>query len=376
MPRISRAAAGAAATRQSKMSKKIIPIDSSDRPGPSSKPALAKGKAWRRALDENQAVDSAKFGQGPMQDVHLEVRRNSFAVFGQGSGGGVRLSEYQATHERLIRQTKTVIMDTEFAAKCVRKRHNQKIFLFDLVLYLACMYVYFNVLISQFQIDSSFELERSMRDYMMQEELAEVKSLAGVFDYLETKLMPQLFPDDTWYNGDVYSSNEQGFILNYNKLVAGFSLIQQRVDTNKTCLSSSRFGEFLPDCWPAFSAESASSKVFGRLRNPTQYAPDKGTKKFSQVFPLDAELSQLMLMELKRNRWLDKQTRTVEAAFAIFNSAKQVRPFLASLAKSPILNRLLNHTYFRNAYFHTLFFADVLSSVSQVHAARDGQTRV
>jgi hypothetical protein len=332
MPRIARAA-GVAAIRQSKMShKKITPTDSSDlRPGPSSKPSLAKGKAWRRAMDENQAVDSTKFGRGPMQDVHLEVRRNSLGVFGcQGSGGGVSLSEYQAMHERLIEQTKTVALDTELATKCVRKRHNQKIFLFDLVLYLVCMYVYFNVLISQFQIDSSFELERSMRDYMSQEELAEVKSLAGVFGYLETKLLPQLFPDDTWYNGDVYSSKEEGFILNYNKLVAGFSLIQQRVDTNKTCLSSSRFGEFLPDCWPAFSEESASSKIFGRLRNPTQYAPDKGTKKFSQVFPLDAELSQLMLKELKRNRWLDKQSRTVEATFAIFNSAKQVRSFLAN----------------------------------------------
>eukprot|EP00960_Hanusia_phi_P016863 496648-Hanusia_phi.AAC.1 len=39
--------------------------------------------------------------------------------------------------------------------------------------------------------------------------------------------MPNVFPE-TWYNGDAYNTNESGYILNYNKLVGGLLINQQR----------------------------------------------------------------------------------------------------------------------------------------------------
>jgi hypothetical protein len=264
-------------------------------------------------------TEDASLSGSPDADVqHQDIQDNASALFGPATPA------YHAKHKALIRRTKGIVLDSHHATKCVQKRHAQKIFLFDLVVYLIFMSVYFMTLVSQFQITSSFELERSMRDYMKQEDLESVKTLEDAFDYLEQKLLPQLFPNDNWYNGDAYAEDEKGFILNYNKLVAGFSLIQQRVDTNVTCVASKRFAEFLPECWPALSPESTSSAVFGQQRNPIQYMPDAGTSEFSQTFPLDSELSMFMLNELKRNRWLDKQSRTVEAAFVIFNSAKQM----------------------------------------------------
>jgi hypothetical protein len=216
-----------------------------------------------------------------------------------------------------MKDSQRIVLDSSHATEVAHKRHLQKMAMCNVIVYLIFMMVYFTMLFSQFRITESFELERSLRNYMT--DPSGVKTLNGVFGYLENSMMPALFPEEKWYNGDVYSSQESGFILNYNKLVAGFSLIQKRVDTNVTCDVSKRFATFLPECWPALSEESISTKIFGRERNPVQYHVDEGTMEFSQRFPMDPELSNLMLMELKRNRWLDKQTRSLEANFVIFN---------------------------------------------------------
>ena len=52
-----------------------------------------------------------------------------------------------------------------------------------------------------------------MRDYLKRDDLEEVKTLEDIFGYLSDSLMPQLFPDETWYNGDPYKPEEQVSIL-------------------------------------------------------------------------------------------------------------------------------------------------------------------
>jgi hypothetical protein len=151
-----------------------------------------------------------------------------------------------------------------------------------------------------------------------------VNSFENFWTYLETGLVGGLFPAQEWYNGAPFNADERGFLLNYNKLVAGFSLIQQRVDTNATCAHSKRFSSFLPTCWPALSTETMTSIPFGPEYSPAQFKADPETGNFRIGFPLDADLSGRMIQELKKDRWLDKNTRTIRVEFSIFNSAKQL----------------------------------------------------
>jgi hypothetical protein len=52
----------------------------------------------------------------------------------------------------------------------------------------------------------------------------------GIFDWIQTGLLPQIFPKQEWYNGDLYNEFEKNYFLEYNRIVGGVKLIQRRVD--------------------------------------------------------------------------------------------------------------------------------------------------
>lgn len=52
----------------------------------------------------------------------------------------------------------------------------------------------------------------------------------GIFDWIQTGLLPRIFPKQQWYNGDFFTDFEKDYFLEYNKVVGGVKLTQRRVD--------------------------------------------------------------------------------------------------------------------------------------------------
>ena len=40
-----------------------------------------------------------------------------------------------------------------------------------------------------------------------------------IFDWLETGLVPKLFPKQEWYNGEPFTEFERDYFMNYNRVV-------------------------------------------------------------------------------------------------------------------------------------------------------------
>ena len=149
--------------------------------------------------------------------------------------------------------------------------------------------------------------------------------LGGVWNFVEHGLISGLFPAQQWYNGQPFKEHEQGYLQNYNILVAGFSMYQRRIATNSDCAQSKKFPTWRASkhCWPKLTDETATTKPFGTAANPEFYVADrKGT--YRQAFPLDGDLALAMLGELQDNLWLDKNSREISTEFTIYNSAMQL----------------------------------------------------
>ena len=108
-------------------------------------------------------------------------------------------------------------------------------------------------------------------------------------------------------------------------MIAGFSLIQTRVDKDKACIVSDKFNNWnaARNCWPALTPETKSVQPFGPKHYPNQYKSDEAGR-FRQAFPLDNDLAVSMVKELKDNLWLDKMTREITVEFTVYNSAAQL----------------------------------------------------
>ncbi len=82
------------------------------------------------------------------------------------------------------------------------------------------------VVVEQMQIRSRYELEGAMLENAQQWEtggrqrdISDIENMDDVWDWLEGSLVPFVFPEETWYNGDPYAADEKGFLLHYNQLV-------------------------------------------------------------------------------------------------------------------------------------------------------------
>ena len=64
--------------------------------------------------------------------------------------------------------------------------------------------------------------------------LQDVTDHASFFDYLQNTIMPNVFPSE-WYNEQPLNTQETGYILQYNKLVGGLLLTQNRGTLRPAC---------------------------------------------------------------------------------------------------------------------------------------------
>jgi hypothetical protein len=98
---------------------------------------------------------------------------------------------------------------------------------------LSCFLVFFGlycaILISQIHPEQIFALDEALRQRVVDEsgELQQVTVLEDLYSYLSNTIMPGVFPGQ-WYNDANYTTAESGYILDYNKLVGGLLIVQER----------------------------------------------------------------------------------------------------------------------------------------------------
>ena len=146
--------------------------------------------------------------------------------------------------------------------------------------------LFFWVVVDQMQIWKRFDLETAMKQYATegpassaggrgrrgsagdQEATTDVKSIDDVFPWLETTIVGSVFPPEEWYNGDAYSADEVGYVVNFNRLVGGFQIVQKRVAANVNCPHDERFGDWAGDCYHQYGDDWRMETSFGPPHDP------------------------------------------------------------------------------------------------------------
>lgn len=225
--------------------------------------------------------------------------------------------------------------------------------LLRVIMYIVFMVLYFTMLIMQRQTKDAFMLETALYerltyDYTTQKgqtlAFQDIRTVDQFWDWLHYGLMNMVFKDDAWYNGDPIESGDPenyGYVFWYSKPVSAFELVQHRIQPIDAGRMNPRFRKFYPTVWPRvpfFSEQLGSQKQaisksetgmaryvteekrsFGPPSDPHKYVwhADKdyefGGGGYYVEFSTDRQLSQYMLDELKKDRWIDKQTRRVMA---------------------------------------------------------------
>ncbi len=93
------------------------------------------------------------------------------------------------------------------------------------------------ILLTQMQPDKIFSLDEALRQRVVDESGAlqnDVTVLEDLYGYLTDQIMPNVFPA-SWYNDDAFTTAESGYILNYNKLVGGLLIVQERGTATSPC---------------------------------------------------------------------------------------------------------------------------------------------
>ena len=155
--------------------------------------------------------------------------------------------------------------------------------------YMFFFLLFFWVVVDQMQVWKRFDLETAMKQYATegpdssaggrgrrgsagdQEATTDVKSIDDVFPWLQTTIVGSVFPPEEWYNGDAYSADEVGYVVNFNRLVGGFQIVQKRVAANVNCLDDERFGDWAGDCYHQYGDEWRMELPYGPPHDPEKY---------------------------------------------------------------------------------------------------------
>ena len=220
--------------------------------------------------------------------------------------------------------------------KSIRKTSIRRFALFALF-----MFTYFIVLTMQRSLSDSFALESAIKNRVVSIEsptgvtFDKITNVVQLWDWLESSFFDLIFPEERWYNGDLINAtnpNEAGYVFMYNKPIAGFELVQHRVSPGVGCDLSPDFCNVYPTVWVDLDSSTTTSdpsstddKPFGPAYDPHKYkwrpdnAGEYGGGGYMVDFPLDAEVAAYKVQELKHDRWIDKQTRKLQAVFTVYN---------------------------------------------------------
>jgi hypothetical protein len=83
-----------------------------------------------------------------------------------------------------------------------------------------------------------FTLDEVLRNRVVDEKhsLQQITTHADFFQYLKTQILPTVFQNQ-WYNNESFKTSEAGYIMQYNKLVGGLLIVQERGMDTSPCLA-------------------------------------------------------------------------------------------------------------------------------------------
>ena len=86
------------------------------------------------------------------------------------------------------------------------------------------------------QPQNIFALDEVLREKVVDEHrsLQQITSHADLFQYLNNQIVPTVF-QSSWYNNVSFKTSEIGYIMQYNKLVGGLLIVQERGITTSPC---------------------------------------------------------------------------------------------------------------------------------------------
>jgi hypothetical protein len=119
---------------------------------------------------------------------------------------------------------------------CIQWRKSKKGW-WELMRFILFFGLYCAILLAQIQPDKIFSLDEALRQRVVDESGTlqnDITALEDLYQYLTDQIMPNVFPA-TWYNDDSFTTAESGYILNYNKLVGGLLIVQERGTALSPC---------------------------------------------------------------------------------------------------------------------------------------------
>mmetsp|Transcript_29978 Transcript_29978/g.73795 ORF Transcript_29978/g.73795 Transcript_29978/m.73795 type:complete len:819 (-) Transcript_29978:367-2823(-) len=244
----------------------------------------------------------------------------------------------------------------------------------ELIAYTGFFLLYVFVLTMQLEVPIAYQIDTMVRNNLLDQDgaLAAVQTQGDVFSYLLAEfgddgnfdptteplggVLGKLF-ESTWYNDDPFVPDEQGYLFNYNRLIGGVQIIQQR-GASGPCAGTSMYDDFYPTCYtsdlisanppwksnssgwyqdftdPEYLNKSEASKFGDRavLEDPTksykdfilssfQYDPSDDAQGYKVFLSLadgtDRNLEKIR--QLRQLRWLDKGTRTLQIKYTFYN---------------------------------------------------------
>ncbi|CAE7315498.1 pkd2 [Symbiodinium sp. KB8] len=176
----------------------------------------------------------------------------------------------------------------------------------------------------------------------------EIMTMGEFWTWLRGPVAGGLYPDE-WYNGDAYTESEEGYILNYLRLVGGVQLRQARV-SDSSCTERRYVDSVLPDpttgeklprfdtkdetCYAEFSIARQDTSPFGpngtakyfwsdgwhSLDGLYGWGPSYGDGGYVVELPVNRTAALAKIEELYEDRWVDAGTRSVMVMFNVYNT--------------------------------------------------------
>ncbi len=177
----------------------------------------------------------------------------------------------------------------------------------------------------------------------------EIMTMQEFWTWLQGPVMNGLYPNE-WYNGDVYTEAEEGYVLRYLRLVGGVQLRQARVSRN-SCTERRYTDQVLADpvtgsdlprfdtkdgtCYSEFSVDRQDTEPFGPPGDPERYKWSNGWHNldglwgwgasygdggYSTILSLNRTQATQTVQQMFEDRWVNSGTRAVMVMFNVYNT--------------------------------------------------------
>ena len=198
--------------------------------------------------------------------------------------------------------------------------------------------IYISMVLSQQNIDARYMLERLVDAAILDSKTStsqisfeDISSIDDVWEWQDEVLVPVAFAN-VWYNGDVMDKDTKGMIGLHTRVAGGVRMIQKRMVLASTgsCFASSfesGDGDELP-CYgdtndepDARFGETDEAKAHEAFQHKTDENGDGGY----HLFLIGGNSTSMVMArqhvaELKRLRWIDKQTRSITMDLLLYNN--------------------------------------------------------